>query len=203
MTTKFDELSKALASGVPRREALRVISGLLGGVLAAIGLEETRAAPPECVDICRKFQGLSQASCFRACGQCRQDVSRLCLAFTQVICCAPGSRCCHPSNPSVPYYPTATCCPGELACCRNTCCAPGEACCCGPSGLFCGSAGPDCVQCPVGTMCRGGKCCSPEQICVNTCCAPGETCCCGPLIFGCGIAGPGCVPCPAPAPDVD
>src|SRR5437868_9401532 len=65
MENSFDELSKALAGGISRREAFRRAGGLLAGaMLASLGLERfARAAPIDCDQACSKSQ--MRAVCLR------------------------------------------------------------------------------------------------------------------------------------------
>src|SRR5438046_840669 len=95
---QFDELSKALANGLSRREALRRLGGgLLGAALAALGLDEAKAAPIPCAEACSQHfpPGPVWAACRReACQKCNGEITRVCFGQTNAICCAPGSSCC-------------------------------------------------------------------------------------------------------------
>jgi hypothetical protein len=79
VATKFDDLSKALASGVSRRQALRLIAGGVGGtVLAAVGVGRAKAAVNPCSAFCATFHGAAHSECMQACKACGGDVTRLC-----------------------------------------------------------------------------------------------------------------------------
>jgi len=120
MANQFDELSKALASGVSRREALRRFGvGLAGALLASAGVRKASAAPSACAVICGKNAGISgplHATCLQACRQCEADVTRICIGYgpfgpSQVICCPEGRTCCF----DIAGRPT--CCPEGRTCC--------------------------------------------------------------------------------------
>jgi hypothetical protein len=71
MAHQFDELAKALAEGVSRREALRRIGpGVVGAVLASLGMGRAWAQSPQCRAYCQQQRaaGATQAQ-FIACLQ--------------------------------------------------------------------------------------------------------------------------------------
>jgi len=183
MANQFDELSKALAAGISRREALRRIgSGLVGATLAALGLGKADAAPNPCSVFCSKNfpPGPARAACLQACRQCGADVSRVCFGATNAICCAPDSSCCNSSTGS------AFCCPEHGNCCGDGCCSAGQNCCLGSSGFFCCEG-----------ECCGDNCCGPGTFCQDGQCIPQGTCLsetiCGQSFSICGQGAGGLV----------
>ena len=72
MGKRFDELAKALASGVSRREAIRRFAvGALGGALAAvIPGRGANAAPDECLASCESNTGRDLGDCLAKCHAC-------------------------------------------------------------------------------------------------------------------------------------
>jgi hypothetical protein len=79
MENRFDELAKAVAGGMSRREVLsRVGRVLAGGVLALMGMKAASAQPPEC----------PPGEHFSGCGD------------GTFMCCPIGTHCT-PSGPAV------------------------------------------------------------------------------------------------------
>ena len=124
MASQFDELSKALASGVSRRELLRRVGvGLTGAALASLGVKVASAAPSECAVICGKnafISGPLHAACLQACRECQADVTRICQMGGSVVCCASGSICGYNCETG-----RQECCQPSIACpgtCFGTCC---------------------------------------------------------------------------------
>jgi len=105
----FDELAKALAGGVSRREALRLIAGgFAGSLLAAVGVGMSRGqgtTPPArqavlfCQQICAPLgPGPQLGQCARACVACFQSGGTPCpnpnpTAQPRFICCPAGTTC--------------------------------------------------------------------------------------------------------------
>lgn len=182
MSTSFDDVSKALASGVSRRHALKLMAGGVGGtVLASMGLGRARAAVSSCAAFCANFHGAAHAQCMQTCKDCGSDVTRLCANYFP----APSVTCCPGPGP-------VTCCFGPNG--ATTCCPTNSTCCGGPPGTTvtcCPSTMPACCSGPSGTT----ACCDSYQHCCNdasgnaVCCSTGETCCYG---VGCCAAGDIC-----------
>ena len=96
MTSQFDELSKALAGDLSRREVLqRISSGLVGAALVYLGVGKAAAAPSPCAVYCSQAfpPGPARATCGQACRQCGADISRVCNTPTGSVCCGPEEAC--------------------------------------------------------------------------------------------------------------
>jgi hypothetical protein len=123
--TKFDDLTKALATPTSRRQALRRIGGILGGtalagLLPGVALADNSA----CAHFCASVFGADTP----AADQCTSDAAHgtgLCYTCgpaspggTQPICCPEnGSGQCT-------SYSSATCCSGGRVCQNGGCCLP-------------------------------------------------------------------------------
>ncbi len=144
MAYQLDELSKALASGVSRRDVLkRIGAGLTGAVLASVGTRRATAAPSTCAVFCAEVtqSGPANAQCRQACRQCGNDPSLLCGGFGRpFICCAPNSSCCFSQTGEF-------CCPSGTECCGEGCCASGT-CCFTQDGPTCCPSGQTCAYDP-------------------------------------------------------
>ena len=118
--SRFDEITKALASGTSRRTVLRRLgAGLAGLGLAATGRGAAQAAPNQCAAVCDQLfdEGPAQATCKQVCESCPGGVSDLCPGTTNgvttVTCCGRDTVCC----------PGGACCdPRTEMCCGSTCC---------------------------------------------------------------------------------
>ncbi len=126
MGHQFDELSKALASSVSRREVLRKVGiGLVGSMLAGIGVREAAAAPSECAVLCGKTgftSGPAHAACLQVCRSCEADARRICNIGTGFVCCPAGQTCNYNCQTG-----RQECCVGDPNCpgsCLETCCPP-------------------------------------------------------------------------------
>jgi hypothetical protein len=142
----FEELSKALARGVSRRKALRLVAAsVASGVLSGLGLGHVRAAPNRCAQACAfEPKGPRQAACKQACKRCGGDLSRVCFG-TEIICCPPDSVCC--DGPA-----GTTCCAEGEQCCGGTCV---EEC---PEGSFLDPETCECVPFSTCTTCADNPC---------------------------------------------
>jgi hypothetical protein len=143
----FDDITRVLASPMPRRQAFRLIAGgLAGGSLGfLLAPEQALAVGAACGSGCPK-NGVT-------CNNNMTCDKSNCFAIT-----LPGDpfngkcRCCA-------VVCGGHCCCGEETCCFNTvCCPQGMPCCNQESGIGC---------CPAGTVCRNRRCCK------NPC--PGNT----------------------------
>ena len=142
MSLLIDELSRLIASPVPRRRALRLAGKMLGGgLLTYLGLG-------------RASRGLAQAN---SCGGNQVPCGQTC-CYPFEICC--GGACYGPE-----YKERAACCGSVLCskasqqCCTDHCCRKSETCC----GAHC---------CSPGQACCRGHCCAPGEVCCNNRCVP-------------------------------
>jgi hypothetical protein len=165
MSALIDEISRAIASPVSRRQAFKVVSGAVGSaLLASLGLgRAARAlgAQAESDPRCPRFWFPCNGKCyppgFTCCSHtvcddfhhCCKD--HCCGSFESCCgstCCGFGSSCCNNS----------TCCPRGVACCSGKCCSQPRAICCGGA------------CCPEGYLCCANKCVksrpSPSTICI-------------------------------------
>ncbi len=169
---KFAEFSKALASGVSRRQALKLAGATaLGGALSLLGAGGARGQVP--------------GRCRRVGVPCRQDgecCDYFCNPATGRCACFPGTffcrrtrRCigCGPSEVFNPETCECECVEGTTPC-DGACCTAEQTCCTGP---------------------YGGACCNADETCCvdfyggATCCPPGVACCPGGY---CDYYGYGC-----------
>jgi hypothetical protein len=183
----LDEASKALATSISRRQAVRGFGGVIAAsVLSLFGSENAAAQDPgRCRKvgvICRRNSECCSDLCDPASGRCAcQPGSTLCRKSGQCIFCPGGSvlnqntcRCECPAGTQT-CGGDNTCCPLDASCCVNIanqgfCCSPPDTTCCVNqfgSALGC---------CPTGTTC----CFDPNGVLVG-CCSQGQTC----GFFGC------------------
>lgn len=122
MEHRLDELAKALAGGMSRREALRRVGGLMGAVLASLGLGRTAwsAPAPNCVQFCKDCgispsNGVAFGQCVSSCAKCQgKGRTNFCDCPTAA---SPDVPCCHDDE---------ACCPSRGV--RYICCEPGLVC---------------------------------------------------------------------------
>jgi Stigma-specific protein, Stig1 len=109
MAHQFDELAKALAEGVSRREALRRLGGgLVAALLASLGLDKVWAdtgpgGNSGCIAFCAQAfdsRTIQFANCVAdgalghgPCANCGADLSRLCPQGDLPVCCGPTQVC--------------------------------------------------------------------------------------------------------------
>ena len=165
MSALIDDISRAIASPVSRRQAFKMVSGAVAGaVLASLGLGRAARAlgapattNPPCPDHEVRCGGRCYPPGYTCCGKAVCDgfhkcCTDHCCARNQTCCgagcCSPGSTCCG----------NKTCCPVGSACCNGRCCAPRAICCGG-------------ACCPKGYLCCGGKCVKTRPS-SNTPCIP-------------------------------
>ncbi len=145
MSLLIDDLSRIIASPIPRRKALRLAGSLMGGGILA------------CLGIGRASRGLAQL--LHSCGAEQVQCGKVCCDRFEMCC----GGTCYP-----PWAPERTvCCGGALCskasqqCCKGHCCGKTETCC-----------GAQC--CAPGRVCCLGQCCAPGYVCCNTKCVPGR-----------------------------
>jgi len=197
MAHQMDELAKALASGISRRDALRLISGsLVGVVLSAMGIEQASAAKgrnSDCVEFCKQIyppgaargQCISEAAQGRGpCYDCGGSIYRMCSPdpydLSRGVCCAPGQACrngmCTPVQAGIAIcFPAGRTCSSGEVCCADGCCGPIRECvdgrCVCPANIE--TCGDGC--CPAGYICTldetGAGICKPgPRVCRQTYC---------------------------------
>jgi len=169
MSALLDDISRIIASPIPRRQALRLLSGVVGGgVLTYLGRASRGLGVPA---------GGAQAPEFIKCPsgefRCGTTCCKNGLACCNGKCCARGQTCCN-----------GTCCARGMCCNGTSCCTSGETCiagkCC-PSARSCGGilgfSRPIC--CPSGQTCCNRTCCPSGQCCNHgqRCCPPDQACC--------------------------
>ena len=142
---RFDELTRALATGASRRAILKgMAAAVAGGALAGLLPGTARAQTSDaCRDSCLgaggrpTLTGDALSSCLRLCQTCGREGSHLCTANSgtgPTVCCA-ANQTCNGGGLCVPPEETS-----------------GGPC---PRGMtFCGFAG----CCPAGTTCQGDTC---------------------------------------------
>jgi Stigma-specific protein, Stig1 len=194
----FDEMAKALAEGVPRREALRRLgSGLATTLLASLGVERAWAACPPGTTLCgRKCVNLQTDR--KNCGSCGHDcqndqrcVSGSCSGGSGGGGGGDGGGLCANYCSGLPTNQRASCqsacnaCGGDTSrlCASNTsgtvaCCPQGAPCC---SGNCCGVGQQCCLGGNGSAYCTGlgtnqdcsrcGDTCTGGKFCVNQACA--------------------------------
>jgi hypothetical protein len=183
----FDEMAKALAGGLSRRQALRRAGGgLAGALLASLGLGQawaggvtgrrtrmTRAqagvvtGPTNCADFCKNFLGIAPGN-GNAFGKCVSNCSN---------CLLVGGGLCGASN----------CCTVGQVCSGGACVTP-----CGQTGADCTSSAQCCSDtggCNLGGTCG---CLSAGQVCTSSaqCCS--DTSGCSDFGFCCMPSGSPC-----------
>jgi hypothetical protein len=165
MNEQFDELAKALAQGVSRREALRRIGGGLAlALLASLGYRRAWAGSIDCGQFCgARFNARTAkkqfGKCAVSCDDCQAGGGTPCSASPSmgtVTCCSSGQVCL--SGQCV----TPTCTGGSEEQ-VGTCLDPNATCVC-PEDYFCCATGGHFRCCPKGLICvhDGG-----QPSCVN------------------------------------
>src|SRR5437763_8243688 len=197
--TKFDELTKALASATSRRHALRTIVTAsigsffgLGGIRSVFGA--VSGSNTNCAKWCAQVFGPNTS----AASKCTSDAAHNKGPCKQCPSTPPSSICCvRNSHGYCSSYTGANCCASNQIC-HNGVCGP-----CFMAGNNC-STSTDCcshnccndVCCDSTQTCVGGTCCSSNQICNGVCCPAGQMCvsgsCC-PTVRACGSV---CLPTP-------
>ena len=171
MSESFDEISRILATPMPRRKALKLVFGVLfGGTVVTAGLWPMQAGAAT----------RHKAICLPKGSKC-PDKSQQCGTKDDGPCCCPiengkGLVCCVNAND----VPSQWCCPSAGQCCPTLC-----------ETECCESAKNEvCVQCKSadGTEEYEHRCCPPNTVCVpckngagevigTKCCPPGRVCC--------------------------
>jgi hypothetical protein len=185
MESRFDEVAKALAEGVSRREALRRLSlGLTSAFLASVGLARGSWAAPraDCRSRCDGLRGRDKNQCMGVCQSCSSASCVSGSAGSMTCCGSAGQVCCR--GACVPLGTTQDCSFCGDTCGANLICTNGSCQC--PQGLANCNGG--CVDTATDPQnCGGcGKTCSPPyygalMVCVNGVCGL-STCPTGQLL---------------------
>jgi hypothetical protein len=155
----LDDIARIIASPIPRRRALRLVGGAVGGaVAAAMGQRMSWAA--------------QVAGALNAPSRSCPKGQTVCGTGTCAVCCSSGQTCQGPTSRGQ-YY----CCNKGQSGCNGTCCGSGQTCC---------TSGNTAVCCSSGQTCCNGKCCNTaaRQTCCGSgtsaiCCSSGMICCSG------------------------
>jgi hypothetical protein len=147
----IDDIARIIASPIPRRQALRLLSGVVGGgILASLGLGRASRAlgapagcpssrPVDCNGICYP-KGYTCCAKVVACRSHEQCCTDHCCEKSATCC---GKRCCRRGHTC--SFNSICCRPHEVACgtpAKPRCCWPGRVC-CEVSGVYkCCKAGP-------------------------------------------------------------
>ncbi|CAN5890624.1 hypothetical protein BH24CHL4_BH24CHL4_04460 [soil metagenome] len=157
---RFDRLTRALASGGSRRDALKALLGLTGAAAAAIVAARTAGARTTDSRI-RIPTPAPPVSCATGAPPCSG------------ACCLEGQPCCNGAC-CEGSCTNGACCPSGSVECAGGCCETGAVCC----GTICCQDAGHCSP-------RGTHCCSPAtEVCGEDCCGPDQTCCDGECCDG-------------------
>jgi hypothetical protein len=177
-SSKFDELTKALATATSRRQALRRIGGILGGTaLAGLIPGLAFASNSACAKFCNAVFGadtLAASKCIsdaahgkglcRQCGSvapssicCTRDSSGFCSSYIGAHCPCPSGQTCQ-NGKCAPCIVNWGTCSGNTDCCSGNC-SNGFCCGSGQVGLCNGSCA---TPCTANTDCSAGCVCAPD-----------------------------------------
>ena len=176
MAMSFDDLSRALAKGVTRRQAVKLVGGaVVGGLLTTLHLDSVRAAPDPCNVFCGKTantSGAAHAACVQACHKCGGNVQNLCFGPTSVTCCQNGTICAN-GQCQTPFtcsgHGCGVACPSPAGGCGCVTTAEGTTACVQEMCTFtsCTSS----ADCGAGSVCFTERCCGTGSFCVPLCTA--------------------------------
>ena len=169
MGERFDDITRLLASEMPRRDLVRSLLAL------ALGATSLPVAVRAATRASRRLDGrvgCSVTLCNPApdTGVCRCNFAD---EAGDGCCCPGGTVYCGDANPDTGSR--GTCCPRGRDCCTvagaKDCCPADR-----PQCTSCGMGGDIC--CERGSICVDGVCCPPARHCagIAVCCAPGTVC---------------------------
>ena len=187
-SSKFDDLTKALATSTSRRQALKALgASVVGGILGLSGIDTALAKKPLCRGNGSKCS-LGQQCCS---GYCANNVctcppapacNRACPCPSDSTC--QNGTCVATTTTSTTTTSTTTttpmCLPGgstclsNSQCCSDLCCTgiAGVATCC-PTGTVCLNNGTCATLCTSDADCSSGCSCAPDIDGVNFCTSGG------------------------------
>src|SRR3954447_13037962 len=180
MPALFDDLSRILASRMPRRDALRLFFGTVAGTYLTILWPQSGEA--EIQHFCILNPGGCRTSDADNCG------GNCCCTHQGDSCCGKfgeGTACC--SSDQVKCFNTTdtkcSCCDKRINCCNGDCCAAAD--CCGEGAdQRCCNACEECQnkkcvpkkETPCTNRADGKTKCCPKQGGGVYCCLPGQCC---------------------------
>jgi hypothetical protein len=177
----FDEMAKALAGGLSRRQALRKVGGsLAGALLASMGLGKAWGATAKnCADYCKNHVGISPGN-GNAYGQCVSNCSNCLLGGGHPCgasgCCTGGDMCNQHMVCVSPCDPVGDFCSEDSDCCSGGCCRASD----GSADSTCADLSSDPANCGAcGNACRPGTVCASGMCYGGTCrgaCPAGSFC---------------------------
>lgn len=108
MNYLIDEVARTLATPLPRRKALRLFVGTLGGAfLVAVGVRSANAALM--VSVCNTTGGCPCGNSGKRCAKGQV----MCGSSANCVCCASVTTCCGTNGAPV-------CCPTNQTCSKST-----------------------------------------------------------------------------------
>jgi hypothetical protein len=205
--TRFDALTRSLATPAPRRGALRLlVGGLVGGLLVRRGQSPVIAAQPLCAQLGEACNSDDQCCV----GYCSQDGFCACVADSEVCYPSGYGGCCNGQPCNAQGFCGGACgdigagCNSDVDCCQGNfpalCCFSGVSLttvCTDVSntGYVCPGDAPVAAGCPAGQTDCGGSCVDLSShaghcgACFNSC-PLGGTCqggVCGGVLCGDGL----------------
>jgi hypothetical protein len=169
--SRFDELTKTLATPISRRQALKTLAAsAFGGLLAFSGLDRAFARTGRCPPGLKLCHGkcVNPRTDPKNCGVCGVVcASGLCV---NGLCCPPGTICQNGQCVTPP------CTSG----CFNSCNSSGTCYCNNTTGGTPACVQPFCLtgpctssaQCPSGSICSTQGCCGSQPFCIPLCNTP-------------------------------
>ena len=167
-STKFDGLTKALATPTSRRTALRRIGGAItGAILASWPFGHTLASNSACAHFCNAVFGADTP----AAKQCISDAAHGKGLCHQCGSATPSSICCSRNSSGYCSSYSGAHCPCNATQCQK----------CDATAGTCVSSCDTCSTCQSGTCassCASGQVCLSNGTCASPC-TPGVPCSCG------------------------